>query len=89
MNKFTFNKKESLLIPNSGMYKPFKDKNGNELSGDNLIKSLVNVIKAYEKANKPIPIPDQKFVAWLKQFGKMLNEGVSSEEIMNRTLVKG
>lgn len=89
MQKFTFNKHEDLLIPSTSFFKPIKDSKGNILGGDDLMKIMENVADAYEKnEERPVPVPDQKFISWVRQYNKMRSEGNSSEKIFQRTLSK-
>lgn len=89
MQSFSFNRKENILIPEVNNFRPFTDKNGHEVSGDNLLKSMAKIVEKWETKNKiPVPIADQKFVAWIKQAKIMLDSGMSSDEIFKRTLVR-
>lgn len=88
MQSFTFNKRQDVLIPEINNFKPFMDKDGNVITGDRLIRAMAKTIDKWESKNKmPVPIPDQKFIAWVRQASKMLDEGKSSEEIFKQTLV--
>lgn len=88
MQSFTFNKRQDVLIPEINNFKPFTDKDGNPVTGDRLIKVFAKTIDKWEKQNKmPVPIPDQKFISWVRQSAKMIDEGKSSEEIFKQTIV--
>lgn len=90
MRKFSFSEKKNMLIPNSPLLRPFYDKNGKELSGDEMIHIMANICNKWTKKTKvPVPIPEQKFIAWVKQASKMLNEGIKSEEIFKQTIIGG
>lgn len=87
MQKFTFTEKKDLLIPNNNTFSPPLDANGQPLSGDELIKTFAKIVDKFETDNnRPVPIQDQRFISWLKQAAKLLNEGKSSEEIFKRTI---
>lgn len=88
MNKFTFNDRKEVIVPDSNNYVPFKDKDGKELKGDDLVKRMASIAENFESTNKrPVPIAEQNFIAWLKQAKKMLDEGKTSEDIFAQTLV--
>lgn len=79
--------RNNVLIPTNTSPKCFKDKQGNDLSGDDLIRAFCKVIEKHDKAGKPVRIPDQKFISWLRQAGEMLSQGKTSEEIFQATIV--
>ena len=88
MESFTFNKRQDVLIPEINNFKPFMDKDGNAITGARLIKIMAKTVDKWEKKNNmPVPIPYQKFIAWVKQAAKELENGKSSEEIFKRTIV--
>jgi len=88
MQSFTFNKKENILIPEVNNFKPLTDKDGKPIVGDKMILGMANVIRKWEeKRKRPVPIPDQKFLAWVLQTAKAISNGESSEEIFQKTLV--
>lgn len=90
MQKCSFTERKNVLIPNSPLSRPFYDADGNELSGDQLIKTMANMAITWEqKYKKPVPIPEQQFIAWLKQASNLLDKGMSSEEIFEKTLIGG
>lgn len=87
MQKFSFSQKKDVLIPQSDVFRPPLDKDGKPLNGDALLRTMANIATTFEEKNKkPVPIPDQKFVAWLKQAKKLMDEGMTSAEIFSRTL---
>lgn len=89
MRKYSFNEKKNLLIPVNANMRPPLDANGRQIGGDELIKQFGKIITKFEeKNNRPVPIEDQTFIAWVKQACKMLDEGKTSDEIFNKTLVK-
>ena len=89
MQKFSFNKREDLLIPATSFFRPIKDGNDKPLSGENLLKAMEKIADKYETENeRPVPIPDQKFLAWIRQYNKMASEGMASEKIFQRTISK-
>lgn len=89
MQKFTFNKKQDLLIPETNMFTPLKNSKGETLSGDETIKRFAKIIDKFERTyNRPVPIAQQNFIAWVKQAKRMLDEGKTSEEIFAQTLVQ-
>lgn len=87
MQKFTFSEKKTLLIPNSATFRPMKDKDGKPIMGDALIRRFGKIIEQFEKKGRPVPIPEQEFVGWIKQANKLLDEGKTSEEIFAMTIV--
>ena len=88
MQKFTFSEKKTLLIPNTNTFRPPLDKNGRPIPPDDLLRTFGKIVTAYEKkTGKPVPIPDQKFVGWIKQFCNQLDSGKTSEEIFKSSLV--
>lgn len=88
MQSFSFNKRQDVLIPEINNFKPFMDKDGNAITGDRLIKIMAKTVDKWETKNKmPVPIPDQKFIGWIKQAAKKLEEGMSSEDIFKQTIV--
>ncbi len=88
MEKFTFDKRKEVMFPNSAFFDAPKDSKGNELDGDSLIKTMAGIADKWVTKNKcPVPIPDQKFIVWLRQTRDSLNAGKSSEEIFKQTLV--
>lgn len=90
MNKFTFKEQKDLLLPQTGTQVAFKDKDGKPLSGEELLRRMAVAAEKWEQTeHKPVPIPEQKFIAWLKQGKKCLDEGMSSEEYFEKTLIKG
>lgn len=89
MQKFSFKTKKDMIMFENGTYKPFKDKNGNPLSGDELLKQMAVIATEWEKKyGQPVPIPEQNFVAWLKQGKAELDKGMSSEEYFRKTLIR-
>lgn len=84
-----FSIKKDTLIPETFSNVMFKDKNGNELSGDDFIRMSAKHIKKFEDKGIPVPVQNQKFVSWLKQADEMLSQGLSSDEIFEKTLIKG
>ena len=89
MRKFSFEEHKELLIPTGKNFVPFKDKNGKELDGDKLLLTMNNIIQTWEtKYKRPVPIQNQKFIAWVKQAAAMLKQGKSSQEIFSQTLVQ-
>lgn len=90
MQKFSFSEKRNVLIPNQKVYKEFYDKDGKPLSGDGLIHAMAAMADKWEKqTHTPVPIPEQEFVAWIKQASKLLKEGKTSEEIFKQTIAGG
>ena len=87
MQKFTFSEKKTLLIPNSASFRPMKEKDGTPIVGDNLIRRFGQIITEFENKGRPVPIPEQSFIGWIKQANRMLDEGKSSEEIFAATVV--
>lgn len=90
MKKFTFKQEKDMLIPQTGTQVVFKDKDGKELSGEELLKRMAISASKWEKeTGTPVPIPEQKFIEWLKQGKKALDDGMSSEEYFQKTIIKG
>lgn len=90
MQKFTFTERKDLLIPNTPMSRPLCDKDGRELSGDDLIRVMADMAEQWQKdTGCPVPIPEQQFVAWVRQASNMLDQGMSSEEIFKKTIIGG
>lgn len=90
MQKYSFTEKKGVLIPNSPMSRPFYDKDGKELSGDELIKVMANMADTWEKERGcPVPIPEQQWIAWVKQASNLLDQGMNSEEIFKKTIIGG
>ena len=90
MQKYSFTEKKDLLIPNTLMSRPFYDKDGKELSGDELIKVMARIADKWQNdTRRPVPIPEQQFVGWVRQASKLLDEGMSSDEIFRKTLIGG
>lgn len=89
MQKFSFNKRTDVLMPETASFRYIKDKNGNNVVDDKLILLMANICDKWEEKNKmPVPIPEQNFIAWLRQARDMIKEGKSSEEVMRRTLIQ-
>lgn len=89
MHKFSFKEKKDLIFLEGASFRPPLDKNGNVMSGDDFLRALGTIAETWEKKNKmPVPISEQKFVAWTKQAKKMLADGISSDEIFSRTIVQ-
>ena len=88
MEKFSFKQDRDLLIPNTKNMVFPKDENGREMSGDDFIRKMATIAKSWEtKYQRPVPIPDTKFVAWLKQAKSMMDSGESYEDVLRRTVV--
>ena len=89
MMKYSFEEKKDLLIPVNSNFKPPLDSKGNPLSGDDLLKKMANIAIVFQqKKGRPVPINDQKFVAWLKQAKNLMDSGKTSEEVFRSTLVQ-
>lgn len=89
MQKFTFNRKKDIMIPETNNFSALKDKDGKVLDGDEVIKRFANIAVKYETTyNRPVPIANQKFIAWLKQAKRMLDNGETSEMIFQKTLIQ-
>lgn len=87
MTEFTFKERKNILIPQADVFRPPCDKDGRQLSGDELIRRMSSVAENFEKKTKrPVPV-EPKFVAWLHQAKDMLGKGISSEEIFAKTIV--
>lgn len=79
--------RDNTLIPTNTAPRAFKDKHGNDLSGDDLLRAFGKVIAKHDKKGIPVRIPDQKFVSWLRQANEMLSAGKTSDEIFQNTIV--
>lgn len=88
MQKFSFREQKDMLFPETlNMVFP-KDKNGNNLTGEEFIKKMANIVNKWEeKYNMPVPIQEQKFVAWLKQTKNFMDNGMSFEDVLKKTVV--
>lgn len=84
MQKYSLTKSE--LDFQSPSQKYFLDKDGNKIVGDELIHKMAKIATEFEKKGKAVPISSQRWVAWIKQFSKKLNEGKSSNEIFESTV---
>lgn len=88
MERFSFKQEKDLLIPNTKNMVFPKDENGREMSGDDFIKKMATIAKTWEdKHKRPVPIPDTKFVAWLKQVKNMMDNGETYEDVLRKTVV--
>lgn len=87
MQKFSFKEQKDLLIPTTKNMVYPKDKNGRNLSGDEFIKKMATIAATFErKFKRPVPIPNQDFVAWLKQTKRLMDEGMKFDDIMSMTV---
>lgn len=87
--KFSSLKKQEFIITDSKAFCPARDANGNVLSGDELIKKMADAAVRWEKTfNRPVPVPDQSFVAWLKQYKTMRDKGENPDDIIQKTVVQ-
>lgn len=87
MQKFSFREQKDLLIPTTKNMVFPKDKNGRNLSGDEFVKKMADIAVAFErKYHEPVPIPNQNFVAWLKQTKNAMDSGEKFEDILRRTV---
>ena len=87
MQQFTLTEKKTVLMPNSASFRPLKEADGTPITGDNLIRRFGHIIREFESKGRPVPIPEQSFIGWIKQANKMLDEGKTSEEIFASTIV--
>lgn len=87
MTEFSFKETKNILIPQTDVFRPPLDENGNKLSGDDLLRRMANAADAYEKKNgRPVPV-NPKFVSWVRQAKEMLGKGMTSEQIFAKTIV--
>lgn len=88
MQKFSFKQEKDLLIPETKNMVYPKDSKGNVLSGEEFVKKMAIIAKTWEdKFKRPVPIQDQKFVAWLLQTKNSMDNGKSFETILKETVV--
>ena len=87
MQKFSFKEQKDLLIPTTKNMVYPKDKNGRNISGDEFIKKMATIATTFErKFKRTVPIPNQDFVAWLKQTKRLMDEGMKFDDIMSMTV---
>ena len=88
MERFTFDRSHTLLTPNSAVFAPPTDSKGRELTPEQLISRMGKICEKWETTQKrPVPIADQKFVNWLKDAKKTIDDGKSIDEYFKETLV--
>lgn len=88
MQKFSFKTQKDLLIPQTRTIIAFKDADGNQLSGDELLKRMGNMCEKWEsEVGMPVPIPNQRWIAWLKQAKRELDGGMSSDEYFKKSII--
>lgn len=88
MKTFTFKEKKDILIPEGNMFRPITDKDGKELTGEQIVCKYAALAEKFTKTTgKPVPIQQQGFIAWLKQSAAAIKGGATLETILASTVV--
>lgn len=89
LQKFSFKKNNEYILEDGAGFRQPKDEKGNPIVGDDLLRKMADIAVTFEKKNnRPVPIAQQNFIAWLKQAKNQMDKGVSSDEIFRRTIVR-
>lgn len=85
---FTFKRQQSVEVPETATMRPFLDKNGNVLSGEEIVKRTASQIRKYEKENrKPFPHPDRKFIDWWLQAADEISNGATYADVVQQSVI--
>lgn len=89
MKSFTFKRSQNVEVPETSTMRPFLDRHGNPLCGEEIVKRVASQIRKYEKDNDaPFPHPDRKFIDWWLQADEEIRtNGTSYADIVRKTVI--
>lgn len=78
-----FKKESAFEMPQN---RPLTDKNGRELSGDEIFNELYKFVSEFDNKGQAVPVSDQRFIAWLRQYKELRDKGQTCDEILKATV---